>query len=242
MRYIAIFVVLCCSVSSGQVFHEKATVEVNGDAEVKVVPDRVSIQFGVETRNASLDTATSGTDAVVKKMIAAFRALGVDESDIQTDFIRVEIVYADQGRSTTIDHYTAMKGVQVTLKEVARFDQLLQTGLKSGANKIESVDFSTSELRKYRDQARAMAVKAAIEKAHDVAKAGDFRIAEKPLTVNASNSSVYWPVYGRYNYGYMAQNAVQNVGGGGGGGDTGDSVALGKISVSASVTMVFEIQ
>jgi hypothetical protein len=40
----------------------------------------------------------------------------------------------------------------------------------------------------------------------------------------------------------MAQNAVQNVGGGGGGGDTGDSVALGKISVSVSVMMVFEIQ
>jgi uncharacterized protein len=239
MRYFALALILCGCLSNAQVFHDKATVEVNGDAEVKVVPDRVSIQFGVETRNASLETATSGTDAAVKKMIAAFRALGVDESDIQMDFIRVEIAYADQGRSTTIDHYTAMKAVQVTLKEVARFDQLLQTGLKSGANRIESVNFSTSELRKYRDQARAMAVKAAIEKAHDVAKAGEFRIAEKPLTVNASNSSVYWPVYGQYNHGYMAQNAVQNVGGGA---DTGDSVALGKISVGASVTMVFEIQ
>jgi uncharacterized protein len=241
MRYLALFLFVCCSVSNAQVVRDKPTVEVNGDAEVKVVPDRVSIQFGVETRNASLDTATAGTDAAVKKMIAAFRALGVDESDIQTDFIRVEIAYADQGRSTSIDHYTAMKGVQVTLKDVARFDRLLQTGLKSGANKIESVDFSTSELRKYRDQARAMALKAAIEKAHDLAKAGEFRIAEKPLSVNASNSSVYWQTYGRYNY-YMAQNAVQNVGGGGGGGDAGDSVALGKISVSASVTMVFEIQ
>jgi len=239
MPYLALFLIVCCSVSNAQVFRDKPTVEVNGDAEVKVVPDRVSVQFAVETRNASLETATAGTDAAVKRMIAAIRALGVDESDIQTDFIRVEIAYADQGRSTTIDHYTALKGVQVTLKEVARFDHLLQTGLKSGANKIESVNFSTSELRKYRDQARAMAVKAAIEKAHDVAKAGEFRIAEKPLTVNASNSSVYWPVYGRYNYGYMAQNAVQNVGGSA---DTGDSVALGKISVSASVTMVFEIQ
>lgn len=241
MRCFALVLILCCSLSNAQVFHEKATVEVNGDAEVKVVPDRVSIQFGVETRNASLDTATAGTDAAVKKMIAAFRALGVDESDIQTDFIRVEIGYADLGRSTTIDHYAAIKGVQVTLKEVSRFEQLLQAGLKSGANKIESVNFSTSELRKYRDQARAMAVKAAIEKAHDVAKAGEFRIAEKPLTVNASNSSMYWPAYGeRYNSGYMTQNAVQNVGGGAA--DASDSVALGKISVSASVTMVFEIQ
>jgi uncharacterized protein YggE len=53
MRCIAIFVILCCSVSNAQVFHDKATVEINGDAEVKVVPDRVSIQFGVETRNAA---------------------------------------------------------------------------------------------------------------------------------------------------------------------------------------------
>lgn len=242
MRGCALFLILCCSLSNAQIYHDKPTLEVNGDAEVKVVPDRVSIQFGVETRNASLEIATAGTDAAVKKVIAAFRALGIDESDIQTDFIRVEIAYADQGRSTTIDHYTAVKGVQVTLKDVSRFDQLLKAGLKSGANKIDSVDFSTSELRKYRDQARAMAVKAAIEKAHDVATAGEFRIAEKPLTVNASNSSVYWPVYGRYNYGYMAQNAVQNVGVGGGGGDAGDTVALGKISVSASVMMVFEIQ
>ena len=84
-----------------------------------------------------------------------------------------------------------------------------------------------------------MAVKAAIEKAHDVAKAGEFRVAGKPLTVNASSSSVYWPAYGRYNYGNTTQNALQNVVGGV---DTGDSVALGKLSVTASVTMVFEIQ
>jgi uncharacterized protein len=238
MRGMVLFLILGCSLSNAQIFRDKPTVEVNGDAEVKVVPDRVSIQFGVETRNASLETATAGTDAAVKKMIAAFRSLGVEESDLQTDFIRVEIAYADEGRSTAIAHYSAMKGVQVTLKDVSRFDQLLQTGLKSGANKIESVNFSTSELRKYRDQARAMAVKAAIEKAHDVARAGEFHIAEKPLSVNASNSSVYWPVYGRYNY-YMAQNAVQNVASGA---DSGGSVALGKISVSASVTMVFEIQ
>jgi len=239
MRCFALFVILCCSASNAQVFHDKATLEVNGDAEVKVVPDRASIQFGVETRNASLDAATAGTDTAVKKVIAAFRAMGVDESDIQTDFIRVEIAYADQGRSTAIDHYSAIKGVQVTLKDVSRFDQLVQTGLKSGANRIDSINFSTSELRKYRDQARAMAVKAAMEKAHDVAKAGEFRIAEKPLTVNASNSSVFWPVFGRYNYAWGAQNAVQNVGSAV---DSGDSVALGKISVSASVTMIFEIQ
>ena len=237
MRYFALCLIFCCSVSSAQIFRDKPTVEVNGDAEVKVVPDRVTIQFGVETRNQSLEGAAAATDAAVKRVMAAFHSLGVDQSDIQTDFIRVEIAYADQGRSTVIANYTATKGVQVLLKDVSRFDQILQAGLKSGANKIDSVDFSTSELRKYRDQARALAVKAAIEKAQDLARAGNFHIAEKPLSVNATSSGVYWPMNGRY--GYMAQNAVQNVTGGG---ESGESVALGKISVTASVSMVFEIQ
>ena len=86
-----------------------------------------------------------------------------------------------------------------------------------------------------------MAVQAASEKAHDLAKAGNFRIMDKPLHVSTSSANIYGSSYGRgrYSYyGYMGQNAVQNVGGG----DTQDSVALGKISVTASVEMVFQIE
>ena len=34
----------------------------------------------------------------MKEIIAVFRTLGIDESDIQTDYIRVAIAYANQGR------------------------------------------------------------------------------------------------------------------------------------------------
>jgi uncharacterized protein YggE len=58
MRYFAWCFIFCCSLSWAQILYDKPTVEVNGDAEVKVVPDRVSILFGVETRNADLESAT----------------------------------------------------------------------------------------------------------------------------------------------------------------------------------------
>jgi uncharacterized protein len=179
----------------------------------------------------------------VKRVLAAARGMGVDPSDMQTDFVRVEISYDDKGQGTHVAFYTASKRIQILLKDVSRFDQLLQAGLKVGANKIDDVTFSTSELRKYRDQARAMAVQAVSEKAHDLAKAGNFHILDKPLHVSTSSSNIYWPAYGRgrfSNYGCMAQNAVQNVGGGEGGSQ--ESVALGKISVTASVEMVFQIE
>ncbi len=169
---------------------------------MKVVPDRVSISFAVETRNTDLETATSGTDAAVKKVMAAARGLGVDPTDIQTDFIRVEISYSDKGQGTRVAFYTASKGVQILLKDVSHFDQLVQAGLKAGANKIDDMNFSTSELRKYRDQARAMAVQAASEKAHDLAKAGNFRIMDKPLHVSTSSANIYGSSYGRGRYSY----------------------------------------
>jgi uncharacterized protein YggE len=243
MRCFAWCFIFCCSFSWAQIPYDKPTVDVSGDAEVKVVPDRVSISFAVETRNTDLETATSGTDAAVKKVMAAARGLGIDPTDIQTDFIRVEISYSDKGQGTRVAFYTASKGVQILLKDVSHFDQLVQAGLKAGANKIDDVNFRTSELRKYRDQARAMAVQAASEKAHDLAKAGNFHILDKPLHVSTSSANTYWSSYGRGRYGnYMGQNAVQNMGGGGGGGDAQDSVALGKISVTASVEMVFQIE
>jgi uncharacterized protein YggE len=239
MRAIGISVLLFGSLCFAQISPKQDTITVTGDAEVKVVPDRITIMFGVETRDSNLEVATSKTEVAVKRVIAAARALGVDQSDIQTDLIEVEISY-DEKSHTTISYYTTDKGIEVVLKDVSKFEALLQAGLKAGANKINDVVFSTSELRKYRDQGRAMAVKAAIEKAHDLASAAGVHIAEKPLSINSSSYGGLSYGYGRGRYGYMAQNAVQNYASVGGGSD--GSVALGKISVTATVEMIFKIE
>jgi uncharacterized protein YggE len=243
MRSITLALVFTAAISFAQTNPEPHTINVSGDAEVKVVPDRVSVMFGVETRGKDLEAASSQTDAGVKRVIAAARPLGVDEGDIQTDVIHVDISYDDKSHGT-ISYYTTDKGIQVVLKDVTKFEPLLHAGLQPGANKVDGVEFSTSESRKYRDQARAMAVKAAIEKAHDLASAAGLCMAEKPLNINSSSRGVWsWYGYGRSRgYGYFnAQNAVQNSAVGGGGAAE-ESVALGKISVSASVEMIFQIE
>jgi uncharacterized protein YggE len=239
MRSLAISFLFIASLSSAQTSPEQHTISVTGDAEVKVVPDRVTIMFGVETRDNNLEIASSKTDAAVKRVIAAARRLGVDENDIQTDLIQVSISY-DEKAHGIISYYTTSKGIQVVLKDASKFESLLQAGLKAGGNKIDDVLFTTSEIRKYRDQARAMAVKAAIDKAHDLATAAGVHIADKPLNINSSSAGGFWYGYGRgRSYGY--QNAVQNSTAASGE-TTEGSVALGKISVSATVEMIFQIE
>ena len=244
MRSLLFLLLLSASLGAAQIGDSSNTINISGDAEVKVVPDRVSILLGVESRSKTLEAATGQTDSAIRHVMAAVRKLGVDANDIQTDYIHVDLTYNDK-QSTLIEYYTATKAVQVLLKDTAKFQDLLGQSLAAGANHIYGVEFSTSELRKYRDQARAMAVKAATEKAQDLASAAGFTLAPKPLTI-ASYSYGGGSFYGRccgYFGGQMYQNAVQNVASVGSAGLSGvSSVALGKISVTASVTMTFRIQ
>jgi uncharacterized protein YggE len=245
MRFLAIFLwaaVSCCcaQINPGA---STNTISISGDAEIKVVPDRANVYLGVETRNKEIAAASAQNDAGVRQVMAAIRRVGVDPTDIQTDFYHVEIVYSNNA-GTIVDYYKVTKEIQVVLKNVSKFEELLNIVLRAGANHIYGIDFSTSELRKYRDQARALAAKAAIEKANDLAAAAGLKVVGKPTSISSySYGGGSW--YGRCcGYGYggnMYQNVVQNVASSGGEGSQG-TVSLGKISVTASVTMTFQIQ
>ena len=167
----------------------------------------------------------------------------IDESDIQTENIHVEMRYDDHD-GTVVDYYEVTKGVQVFLRDVSKFEALLTAVLHAGANHIYDVEFSTSELRKYRDQARALAVKAAIEKANDLAAAAGTESCRKTIGVSTysyGGGSWYSACCGNRYGSQMSQNVIQNVSRGGGIGPEG-TVALGKIAVTASVTMRFRVE
>lgn len=219
---------------------DQHTVSVTGTAEIKVVPDRVLLSLGVESRDKVLGTARRQNDAAVKQVLAAIQSFAVEPGDIQTGYINVDIRY-NGSMGTVVDHYVVEKAIAVTLRDVSKFEGLLTAVLDAGANHIYDVEFMTSELRKHRDAARALAVKAAIEKANDLAAAGGMKVAGKPIGVTSdSYGGGFW--YGRrspYAGGAnMSQNVYQNVGGGAAPEGT---VALGKISVTAAVTMTFRL-
>ena len=114
--------------------------------------------------------------------------------------------------------------------------------LQAGATYIHGVDFRTTELRKYRDQARALAIKAAREKAEALARELGQQVGA-PLHINEEQSGWYsW--YGSWwggRYGNVAtQNVVQNAGGQAWGGE--GTIAPGQISVTARVAVEFELQ
>ena len=131
----------------------------------------------------------------------------------------------------------------ITLRDISKFDDVLSGAIDSGANVVQGVQFLTSDLRKYRDQARDLAIKAAREKADALAAALGQK-AGKAVTISEQRNS-WFSYYGSWwgqSGGLQSQNVVQNAQSGGGEDlGEGDTTAPGQIRVTASVAVTFEL-
>jgi uncharacterized protein YggE len=211
----------------------------SGESVVYVEPDEVNLDFAVETRDQSLDKAESLNNEAAAKLVAAVKKLGVEDRHIQTDHLNVQILYHDHN-DLVISGYSASRGYSVTLKDPKQFEALVDTVLKNGANRINNFEFRTKELRKFRDQARAMAIKAAHEKAE--ALAGELKCkVGNPRTISEGGGSAgYWGGSRFNSFNSMAQNSAQYIPSGGEG-DDGGRLPLGQIGVRASVSVTFDL-
>jgi len=216
------------------------TIHVTGDAEIKVAPDQVIISLGVEVHSKVLAEARRENDKRVRAVRAAGAHLGVEEKDIQTDFIQLGMEYENDG--VTPRYYYTRKSIVLTLRDVARMEEVIAAAVDAGATHIHGVEFETTKLREHRDRARALAVQAAAEKARDMAAAAGLKVIGGPVSISsASYGSRSW--YGNgWNIprGMMAQNVFMEANSGPA--PAAATIALGRISVTAAVSMQFRIQ
>jgi uncharacterized protein len=217
-------------------------ITVTGDAEVRVAPDEVQLTLGVETWDKDLATAKGQNDERVKKILALTEDYGIDPKDVQTEYINIEPRYRFENEKSEFTGYFVRKTILITLNDISRFEDLLSAALDSGVNYVHGVEFRTTELRKYRDQARALAIQAAKEKATALAEGLGEKVG-RPRDVREDHSG-WWSAYNSWwgqRWGNaQAQNVIQNAGPSSAGLE--GSVAPGQISVQASVTVVFELQ
>ena len=61
-------------------------------------------------------------------------------------------------------YYIVRKTIGIKLTNISGFDGVLSGLITNGVNNVQGIDFRTSELRKYRDKARTLAIQAAKEK------------------------------------------------------------------------------
>jgi len=231
MKHLAIAALMLLSAFSA-LAEEKPTpnlVRVTGTSEVKVVPDQAVISIGVEKENASAMAAKHVADSAARNLLSTLRANGLDAKDMATTFLSL------QPRTTYVKHvrvstFVAEQTLTVTVRDISKLDGLLEALVKAGGNRIDSIQYEVSEPRKYRDQAREMAVIAAKEKAQALANALGQQIG-KAFSVDEAQDFSSLQSYNSASYGFDS-NKVRS---------REPATAPGERSVTASVTIAFEL-
>lgn len=217
------------------------TITVSGEAEMRVVPDEVLLTLGVETWDPDLDTAKSINDQRVRKVLALIEIYGIPAKYVQTDHVSIEPIYDMTHYRNVLKGYYVRKTIVLTLRDLTKFEDLLAGVIEAGANYVHGIQFRTTDLRQHRDEARALAINAAREKAQ--AMAGELnQTIGLPQTVHEDHIG-WWSWYGSGWWGSRWSSAVQNVVQEAAGNFilTDEGMAPGQISVTARVTVTFEL-
>ncbi|MCJ7663991.1 MAG: SIMPL domain-containing protein [Desulfobacterales bacterium] len=203
-------------------------ITVAGEAEVRVTPDEAILTVGVETWHKDLGIAKRQNDERMKKVLALAKKYNIAPGNFWTDRISIEPRYKGGDVREELIGYSVRKTIVFTVREVSRLDDLLNSALDAGANYVYGVQFRTTKLRDCRDQARALALKAAKEKAKDMAKELGQKVGRPYSIVEEQYEKDTAPT--------VIQGAGVNRG------ETEKSIALGQISISARVTVSFELR
>ena len=141
-------------------------VSVSGVGEVRVQPTEVVVNFGVETREKSLDAARTLTDRKASSIISYLKRKGVDANDIQTSYVTVRPVFSggEYGK-TSPDFYMAIKTMTVVIKKLDKYDEIISGLYGVGVNRIDGITFQVANIEKYKAEARKKAVANAKQKA-----------------------------------------------------------------------------
>lgn len=225
------------------------TISTSGSAEVRVVPSRVVLTFGVETLNVDLAAAKRENDTKTSGVLALAKEIGVAPKDLQTDYIFVEPVYDgySERRAGKFLHYLVRKTIVVLLRDTTKFENILSGALERGATHVLRVRFETDDLKKHRDKARSDAIKAARDKAQALAGELGAKLG-RVMTIQDYGSSDSSSNYGRswrenyYDDGGGIQSQISSQSESPISPTVGDTLALGQMRISAQINVTFELQ
>ncbi len=240
----AMVLLSAAALSQAQATVEPPLITVNGQAEVNVAPDEVVFTLEVKKRDKDLLVAKEQNDQIVRGVMELARKYGIPSQNVQTDYISVEPKYRTESKRSVdgvvteskaiFDGYEVSKTVVIKLKDISRFEGLLSDLLKSSVDRVRDVDFRTTAIRKYKDQARALAIRAAQEKAIAMTKEIGQSVG-KAYSIREQGYS-----YAGSSMSNVSSNNMATIEGGDSDDET-STIAPGMIKISARVTVSFRL-
>ena len=207
-------------------------IQTTGNAVVYAPPDEVYVHFNFIVRSERFREARSECDARTREAIKTCKDLGIAKQHIQTDYLRLSTHRKrNSWKEEDINYYQASQNISVCLKELEKFDRLIDALIDINVSNISGIEFRTTQLRRYKDEARDKAIMAAKEKAERMAGVLGVSIGS-PLSIEEIKRS----------FGGSGQLAYSNTVTESHGSDVeGLGFAPGQMKIEAEVEIKFEL-
>ncbi len=201
------------------------TVSVNGAANLRLAPDRVSFTIGVRTEAASVAEAFKTNTSRVNAVIRVLKERGVKPQEIQTSNLAIT---SRNETSQRPPGFHVSNVVTVTREDTASIGELLQAAVHVGANDVGNLRFFIADPSKLQPRGLELAFLDARAKAEKLASVSGRTLG--PVVCVSSNEGV------SHSGGYIAQGMAEMTQ------DAPPSIEAGIENVFFRVSAVFELK
>lgn len=162
----------------------KTDIGVTGTGRVFATPDTALASIGVDVTATTLDDALKQASDASTKLLAAVKAAGVDEKDIQTTNYSVNPItnQPKEGETPKITGYHVTNIVQIKIRGIdadnSKIGKVIDAAISAGANSLNGLYFTVDNTAPFEDQARQAAVKDAMAKAKTLADAAGVKLGK----------------------------------------------------------------
>jgi len=191
------FLAGCTSGTSSDVgnSNQQEGIWVTGNGKVAAVPDIANLSLGIESQETSVTEAQNEAAITMNRVMAALKAGGIADKDIQTQYFSIQKVTRwdrDKEKEITIG-YRVTNMVTAKIRDIKKTSSIIDAVAEAGGDltRIDNISFSIDDPSQYRNEARDKAVVDAKAKAEQLATLSGVRLG-KPTYIS---ESVFYPVY-----------------------------------------------
>ncbi|WP_166923465.1 SIMPL domain-containing protein [Flavobacterium poyangense] len=228
-KLVLLLTIMFMTMSYGQESKQIPQINVNGEGKVKVAPDKVCISATVETKGNNAKDVKKQNDEKMDAVLKFIKKMNVPTADFKTKQVALNPQYDYEKKKTS---YNATQTVEIVLKDLSKYDEVMEGLVQQGINRLDNVSFESSKLAQLESEARKLAIKDAKAKAEDYVSVLGQKVGK---AINISdNSQIYRP---QPMYAAMRMKESSDAAGA-----SNETLAIGEIEITANVSVSFILE
>jgi hypothetical protein len=151
--------------------------ETIGSSEISIEADMATIDIEVVVDAPTAKEAKTESDKAISQFLSRLDKAGIAKNDIDSANLNIRPQYHYQNNEPAkLVAYQASRSMTITVRDLSQLNDLLDTALDQGINRVNNIKLSSSKQAEYVERARQSAITDAKQKAASLAKGFDKKV------------------------------------------------------------------